>query len=334
MYRRIAVLFSAVGLVSVALGQQNVQDSSGWKKFGTSSGDQAYAVNQPVPQNSQTPPPQNYAPAAPVPSQITLPAGTFVRVRINEKLSSDKNQPGDLFTATLVQPLVANGLVIAQPGQNIAGRVSEAVKAKDGNGRSRLGLELTELSLVDGQQVPIRTQLMEYRRPTNNGRDTGVVFGTTAAGAAIGAAAGGGLGAGVGAITGAAAGAIGVLATRAHATEIHPEAMLTFRTIDSATIATDRSGDAFQPVQQQGYRAQSYYGQQPVQRAVAPPAPYYGGYYDPYYSPYGYYPYGYYPYGYYPYGGFYGYGYPGFGVVIRGGGFGGGFRGGFRGGRR
>ena len=115
-----------------------------------------------------------------------------MRVRINEKLSSDKNQPGDFFTATLVQPLIANGLVIAQPGQNIAGRVSEAVKAKDGNGRSRLGLELTELSLVDGQQVPIRTQLMEYHRANSNGRDTGVVFGTTAAGAAIGAAAGGG----------------------------------------------------------------------------------------------------------------------------------------------
>ena len=177
-----------------------------------------------------------------------------MRVRINEKLSSDKNQPGDFFTATLVQPLIANGLVIAQPGQNVAGRVSEAVKAKEGKGRSRLGLELTELSLVDGQQIPIRTQLVEYHRGTNNGRDTGVVFGTTAAGAAIGAAAGGGFGAGVGALSGGFAGLIGVLATRSHATEIYPEAMLTFRTIDSVTIATDRSGDAFQPVRQQDYQ--------------------------------------------------------------------------------
>jgi len=329
MYRRlfkgIAVIVSAASLATAAFAQ----DSAGWRKFGTSSGDQSYAVNQSVPQNSQAQPPQNYSQPVAVPSQITLPAGTFVRVRINEKLSSDKNQAGDLFTATLLQPLIANGLVIAQPGQNIAGRISEAVRAKDGNGRSRLGLELTELSLVDGQQIPVRTQLIEYHRATNNGRDTGVVVGTTAAGAAIGAAAGGGFGAGVGAITGAAAGAIGVLATRSHATEIYPEAMLTFRTIDTATIATDRSGDAFQPVRnQQSYRAEV----QPRQSAVAPPAPYsyYGGYYDPYY----------YPYGYYPYGGFYG---PGFGfgfyspgIIIRGGGFrGGGFRGGgFRGGRR
>jgi hypothetical protein len=252
-----------------------------------------------------------------------------VTVRINEKLSSDHNQPGDFFTATLVRPLIANGLVIAQAGQNVAGQVSEATNAKHGNGSSRLGLELTELSLVDGQQVPIRTQLMQYQRGNSNGRDAGVMIGTTAAGAAIGAAAGGGVGAGIGAVGGAIAGTIGVAITRGRATEIYPEAILTFRTINNVAIATDRSGGAFQPVQQQDYR--SYREQvQPVQRAVAPPAPYYGGYYGGYYDPF------YYPYGYYPYGGFYGYGYPGFGVVIRGGGFrgGGGFHGGggFRGG--
>jgi hypothetical protein len=322
MYRRfykgVAVIISAAGLTTAAFAQ----DSAGWRKFGTSSGDQSYALNEAGPQNPQAAP-QNYAPAAPVPSQITLPAGTFVRVRVNEKLSSDKNQPGDVFTATLVQPVIANGLVVAQPGQNIVGRVSEAIKAKDGKGRSRLGLDLTELSLVDGQQLPIRTQLMEYHRATNDGRDTGVIVGTTATGAAIGAVAGGGFGAGVGAITGAAAGAIGVLATRAHATEIHPEAVLTFRTIDPATIATDGAPGAFQPVRQYGHQSQGQV--QPRQSAVAPPAPYYGGYYDGYYQPY-YYPY--YPYGYYPYYGL-GFGYYGGGVIIRGGGFyGGGFHGG------
>jgi hypothetical protein len=329
MYRHIAVIFSVASFATAAFAQ----DSGGWRKFGTSSGDQSYTVNQAGPpqngpQQNNAPPP-NYSQGAPVPSQITLPAGTFVRVRVNEKLSSDKNQPGDFFTATLEQPLVANGVVVAQRGQNIAGRVTEAVRAKDGNGRSRLGLELTDLSLVDGQQVPIRTQLIEYHRANNDGRDAGVVVGTTAAGAAIGAVAGGGVGAGIGAIAGGLAGAIGVVATRAHATEIHPEAMLTFRTLGPVSIATDQSGGAFQPMPQRNY--QSYQDQvQPRQSAVAPPAPYYGygygygGYYDPYY---------------YPYGGFYG---PGFGfgfyspgIVIRGGGFrGGGFRGGFRGGHR
>ena len=336
MYRRIGIIISVVSFATAAYAQ----DSGGWRKFGTSSGDQTYAVNQGGPvQNSQDPNAPQTA-AAPVPPQITLPAGTFVRVRINEKLSSDKNQPGDLFTATLAQPLVANGFVVAQPGQDISGRVSEAVKAKDGNGRSRLGLDLTQLSLVDGQQVPIRTQLIEYHRPTNNGRDTGVVVGTTAAGAAVGAVAGGGVGAGIGAIAGGLAGAIGVVATRAHATEIHPEALLTFRTIDPVTISTDQSGGAFQPVRQYDYQSQI----QPRERAEAPDYGYNGGYYGvyPYYG-YPYYPYYYDPYFYGPsIGFFYGGGYGGFrggyyrGGYYRGGGYGGGgYRGGgggFRGG--
>jgi len=321
MFKRSAIIFSGLGLASVALFGQ---DDAGWKKFG--NGDQAYQLNQQLPpQNSQGAPqypqqnaypPQNNYPTYNIPAQATLSAGTFVVVRINEKLSSDKNQPGDFFTATLERPLVANGVVIANAGQNIAGRVSEALNADRGRGSSRLGLELTELSLVDGQQVPIRTQLMEYQRGTNGGRDTAVILGTTGAGAAIGAAAGGGVGAGIGAIGGAVAGAIGVMATRAHATEIHPEAVLTFRTLDPVTVATDRSGGAFQPVQSQTYQSQGQL--QPRVRAVAPPAYYgYGGYYGGYYDPF------YYPY--YPYGGYYGY-YPGFGlgVVVRGGGFRGG----------
>ena len=331
MFKRSAIIFSGLGLASVAVFGQ---DDAGWKKFG--NGDQSYQLNQAQalpPQNSQGAPqnaypPQNqqqnaYPPAYNIPAQATLSAGTFVVVRVNEKLSSDKNQPGDFFTATLVRPLVANGVVIANAGQNIAGRVSEALNADRGKGTSRLGLELTELSLVDGQQVPIRTQLMEYQRGTSGGRDAGVVVGTTAAGAAIGAVAGGGVGAGIGAIGGAVAGAIGVMATRARSTEIHPEAVLTFRTLDPVTIVTDRSGGAFQPVQSQTYQSQGQYQAQvqPRVRAVAPPA-YYGGYgyygggyYDPFYYPY------------YPYGGYYGYGFgPSFGVVIRGGG-------GFRGGR-
>ena len=132
MYRRsfkgTAVIFSVVSLATAAFAQ-SAQDS-GWRKFGTASGDQAYELNQGAPaQNSQAQPPQNYSQVAAVPSQLTLPAGTFVRVRVNEKLSSDKNQAGDLFTATLVQPLIANGLVISP---DVSPRLSKRRTARAG----------------------------------------------------------------------------------------------------------------------------------------------------------------------------------------------------------
>ena len=65
-------------------------------------------------------------------------------VRVNQPLSSDHNQSGDPFTATLERPLIVDGVVVAEPGQTIAGRVSEAEKANHGKTESRLGLQLTD----------------------------------------------------------------------------------------------------------------------------------------------------------------------------------------------
>src|SRR5271163_3815247 len=101
-----------------------------------------------------------YNPPPPVPAHLTMKPGTYVTVRINQPLSSDKNQTGDAFTATLSRPVVVDGVVVAGPGQVVAGRVSEAQKAGHGQGNSRLGLQLTSLTLVDGQQVPIQSGLV------------------------------------------------------------------------------------------------------------------------------------------------------------------------------
>ncbi|MCC6368918.1 MAG: hypothetical protein IT165_35800 [Bryobacterales bacterium] len=264
--------------------------ATGWRKFGEATprrdaapppGNSAVANEEPA-----TPEPPPTEQGAPPPSQLIMPAGTWLKVRVDQPISSDHNQPGDVFTGTLVQPLVVNGLVVARRGQTIAGRVAEAEKAGRSKGTSRLGIELTEISLVDGQQIPIRSQLVEYNGGTSKGRDATAIGVTTGTGAAIGAAAAGGFGAGMGAIAGAAASTIGVLLTRGRATEIYPEAVLTFRTLAPLTINTENSAQAFQPVRQQDYEPRL---QQRVSRP-APPAPYYYGYdpffYSPFYSPY------------------------------------------------
>jgi hypothetical protein len=108
-----------------------------------------------------------------VPFQLTVKAGTFVTVRVDQPLSSDHNQQGDAFWATLVQPLVVDGVVIAQRGQTIGGRVTEAQKAGRVEGVAKLGIQLTELTLVDGQQVPVQTELISRRGPTSTGQDAG-----------------------------------------------------------------------------------------------------------------------------------------------------------------
>jgi hypothetical protein len=228
---------------------------------------------------------QGDAPPFRPPAQLTIEPGTFLTVRVNQVLSSDRNQQGDAFSATLVKPVVVDGIVVADRGQTIAGRVSDAQKAGRVQGTSRLGLELTDLTLVDGHQVPLHTQLVSRNGSTSVGRDATAIGTTTALGAMIGAAAGWGTGAAIGAGAGAAAGTIGVLLTRGNPTLVYPEQVLTFRLENPIVVATERAPQAFRPVSPEDYQQPS---DEPRLRS-RPPAvpPYYAPYYGPYYG-YGY----------------------------------------------
>jgi hypothetical protein len=283
--------------------------SGGWRKFQP----QDQAANQPgdpgpgpagqAPDPQQPPPPPR-----PVPSTIVLPVGTWVTVRVNEPLSSDHNQAGDAFTGTLLEPIVANGLLIARRGETVTGVISEAKKAGRVSGTSRLGLELTEIQLADGRQVQVKSTLMERRGNTSYGRDAAAIGTTTAAGAAIGAGVNGGVGAGVGAAAGLVASTIGVMLTRGRATVVYPETPLTFRTETPLTL--DNSQQSFYYASQQDYNARVA-RPAPPRQGYGPyggPRPYYyGGYYPAPYA-YGYpsYPYFYGPSIYFGFGGRYG----------------------------
>jgi hypothetical protein len=240
-------------------------------------------------------PPANDPPGQAVPSRLTLKAGTFVTVRIDQMLSSDRNQVGDGFSATLTRPLVADGVVVAQRGQIIGGRVAEAQKAGRVKGVSRLAVQLTDLTLVDGQQVPIETELTNLTGPTSKARDAGAIAGTTVLGAAVGGAADLGPGAAIGAGAGLIAGTVGVLLTRGHPTVIYPESVLTFRLAEPVTIATDRAPQAFHYVDTNAYNRPSVAQGPPPPSGwtckgygytwplPAPPPPYYYYPYYPYY---------------------------------------------------
>jgi len=196
-------------------------------------------------QQPQAPAPQAAPPARLVPERITIPAGTFVTVRVDQTLSSDKNQAGDGFSASLARPLIADGLVVARQGQALGGRVVDAKKAGRVSGVSHLQVSLYSLTLADGQQVPVETALTSITGPTSKGRDAGAIAATTATGAAIGAAAAWGTGAAIGAGAGLVAGAVGVLVTRGHPTIIYPESQLTFRLAKPVTFSTEQAPQAF-----------------------------------------------------------------------------------------
>jgi hypothetical protein len=240
------------------------------------------------------PPPQQQAqmvPQGPVPARLTIKPGSYVTVRVSQPLSSDHNQQGDAFYGTLAEPIIVDGVVVAQRGETVVGGVTQAQKAGRVEGTSKLGVELTGISLVDGQQLAIQSQMITRNGQTSVGSDVGAIAGTTALGAAVGAAADWGRGAAIGAGAGAAAGILGVLLTRGRPTVIYPESVLTFRIVAPVEVATDRSPQAFRYAQSRDYGM----GGQPAY--ASRPAPGYGapGSYAPgYYNGPAYYPYPYY----------------------------------------
>jgi hypothetical protein len=194
------------------------------------------------PQVAQTPtaaPAPAAAPAPPPPPQphsVTLAAGTLLTVRLGETLSSNKNQAGDTFAATLDRPLEIDGFVVAERGARVEGRVVEAEKAGRVRGLSSLAVQLTSLTTADGQRIPIRTASFRKEGQSERGRDAAKVGVAAGIGAAIGAIAGGGRGAAIGAGVGGAAGTGGVMATRGKAAELPVETRLSFRVSDPVTI--------------------------------------------------------------------------------------------------
>jgi hypothetical protein len=232
--------------------------------------------NQPQAQQPLPDQPQSAQPYSHLPDKLTIPAGTILLIRTNDFLSSDRNQLGDQFTAVLEQPVVVNGWVVARRGQTLIGQVKAVQKAGRVKGVSQLGLELTDMSVVSGQQMPILTELWKGSAGTSHGEDAATVANTTVLGTMIGAAADWGHGAAIGAGVGAAAGIGAVLLTRGRPTEIAPETPLSFQLVDPVTVDTTTARMAFLPVTQQDYDRGRDHRRPRLARGPYGPCGYYG----------------------------------------------------------
>jgi len=192
----------------------------------------------PAPVPAPAPAPEPVEPPAPHPApSVTLQAGVMLPVRLGESLSSEHNQAGDTFTATLDAPLSAGGFVIAEKGAHVEGHVIEAQKSGHAKGKAALALELDSLDTSDGQHVAIKTEILRKQGSAMaTGDQVGIVAAAAGIGAIIGAMAGGGKGAAIGAGAGGAAGTGGVVATRDKAVSLPTESKIAFRLSAPVTL--------------------------------------------------------------------------------------------------
>ncbi len=166
----------------------------------------------------------------------TVPAGSTLVVRINSALDSERSEIGETFNASLVEPLVVQGIEVAPVGSQVRGRIAQVNEAGRVRGAAELRLELDRIT-VNG--VPYALATNEYQevaesRGGESARRIGIGAGL---GAAIGAIAGGAQGAAIGAgIGGGTAGAVQVL-TRGERINIPAETLLGFSLSEPLVIA-------------------------------------------------------------------------------------------------
>jgi hypothetical protein len=92
-----------------------------------------------------------------------IPAGTPVAVRLQTSLSSATARSGDAFEATLDEPILVRGRVVAPRGAKVTGIVLDARAAGELQEAGYMRLALTAV-VLDGQPLPMQTSSIFVKR--------------------------------------------------------------------------------------------------------------------------------------------------------------------------
>ena len=100
--------------------------------------------------------------AAPAPAvdTITIPAGTLVEFRFDEKVRARKSSAGEKVPAAVSSAVVIEGVQVVKPGADVVVVVTDARRKKAGYFRTAegyLALEVVSTSAADGSQLQLES---------------------------------------------------------------------------------------------------------------------------------------------------------------------------------
>jgi hypothetical protein len=151
-----------------------------------------------------------------------------VSVRTIDSIDSAHNTAGQVFRATLAEPIVVHRRVVIPRGAPVSILLANAKSAGRIEGRSALEVRLSRID-YQGRSYPVTSSIYEEQGKAR-GKQTAVRTGVgAAAGAIIGALAGGGKGAAIGSAAGGGAGFGVNVFTHGQQVKIPSETLLTFR---------------------------------------------------------------------------------------------------------
>lgn len=150
---------------------------------------------------------------------LTLPAGTELRLVLENGLSSENSQVGDPVTARVERATADDGSIVLPGGTVVKGRVTEARASGRVKGRARLAVSFDQI-VVRGRSHRLDATDVAVEAASGAKKDAATIGGAAALGAIIGGIADGGKGAKKGVLLGGAAGTGAVLATRGKDVEL------------------------------------------------------------------------------------------------------------------
>jgi hypothetical protein len=162
--------------------------------------DTAPPAPDPAPAEAVAPPEPAAASAAPDPV-VTLPAGTLIATRLNDRLDSGTAQVGDRFSMMVPEPVSLAGITVLPAGARIRGYVAEVQKARRPNGAGRLTLKADVIE-ANGAEVGFEGLVTAEGERLEGESSTREDLKEIAVGAGVGGLVGGLLGGGKGVVAG------------------------------------------------------------------------------------------------------------------------------------
>jgi hypothetical protein len=157
-----------------------------------------------------------------------VPSGTILRVRLDQKIDTVHNHPGDRFTGRLIAPVSIGDQALLPKGSVVWGIVAESRPSGRLHHRGVLTLVLRSIEL-NGRNVPVSTGGVTRLTGSHKKRNFALIGGGSGLGALIGGVATGGSGALIGAGAGATAGTVGAYFTGKKHVRMLAESLLSFR---------------------------------------------------------------------------------------------------------
>lgn len=174
-------------------------------------------------------------------SVYELPAGTRIKLRMDNEINSKVSRAGDTFTAVVAEPVRVRETAVLPIGAVVQGRITEVKSASSGGTNGEMEVRFELLLLKGDVRRDIEGKLVNPLEAEKSSSTVKVltIIGGTAIGALIGGVAKSGSGAAVGAAVGAGAGTGAVYLQKGKEVRIKADEMFEIELSKSVVLPTE-----------------------------------------------------------------------------------------------